>query len=49
LELNKLVDQAVNELKDRVSIIAIIFNCDDQYDGITDKSYPQKRIEDLPG
>lgn len=26
-----IVDQAVNELKDRVSITAVIFDCDDQY------------------
>lgn len=44
-----IVDQAVRELRDKVRIEAIIFDCDERYNEIADKSYAQKKIEDLPG
>lgn len=44
-----IVDQAMNELRDKVNIIAVIFDRDDQYNEIADQSCPQKRIEDIPG
>ena len=44
-----IVDQAMSELRSTSRIIAVIFDCDERYNEISDKSCPQKRIEDIPG
>jgi hypothetical protein len=44
-----IVDQAINELRDEIKIGAVVFDCDERYNELADKTYPQKTIEDLPG
>lgn len=44
-----IVDQAINELREENRIKAIIFDRDERYRELADRSYPQKTIEDLPG
>ena len=44
-----IVDQAIHDLKEKNRIEAVIFDRDTRYDELSDKSYPQFMIEDLPG
>ena len=43
-----IVDQAINELREENRIKAIIFDRDERYRELADRSFPQKTIEDLP-
>ena len=44
-----IVAQAINELREEAKIEAIIFDRDERYGELADRSYPQKTIEDIPG
>lgn len=43
-----IVDQAISELRKTCGIKAVIFDRDEQYAELINKSYPQKVIEDIP-
>jgi len=44
----EIVDEAISELKNTSIIDAVIFDEDELYEKLSDKSYPQKTIEELP-